>query len=77
MDRLELANVLKAARARTAPEEVGLTVGPRRRGVGLRREEVAQLAGPSERQRNVIWQWFLGVSPSGLWQRHAGCPRTR
>ncbi|GAA4431792.1 helix-turn-helix transcriptional regulator [Georgenia halophila] len=47
MDRLELAHVLKAARARIAPEEVGLPTGSRRRVVGLRREEVAQLAGVS------------------------------
>jgi transcriptional regulator with XRE-family HTH domain len=47
MDRLELAGVLKAARARVAPEDVGLPTGPRRRVVGLRREEVAQLAGLS------------------------------
>ena len=54
MDRVELANVLRAARARIAPEEVGLTVGPRRRVVGLRREEVAQLAGIS-----VTWYTWL------------------
>lgn len=47
MDRVELARVLKAARARIAPDEVGLSSGPRRRVVGLRREEVAQLAGLS------------------------------
>lgn len=47
MDRIELANVLRAARARIVPEEVGLSAGPRRRVVGLRREEVAQLAGLS------------------------------
>jgi transcriptional regulator with XRE-family HTH domain len=47
MDRLELARVLKAARARIAPREVGLTAGPRRRVTGLRREEVALLAGVS------------------------------
>lgn len=47
MDRLELARLLKAARARIVPEEVGLPAGPRRRVVGLRREEVAQLAGLS------------------------------
>lgn len=44
MDRVELARVLKAARARLAPEEVGLPTGGRRRVAGLRREEVAQLA---------------------------------
>jgi transcriptional regulator with XRE-family HTH domain len=47
MDRAELAHVLKAARARIAPEEVGLAAGPRRRVAGLRREEVAHLAGLS------------------------------
>lgn len=47
MDRLELARLLKAARTRVVPEEVGLPAGPRRRVVGLRREEVAQLAGLS------------------------------
>lgn len=47
MDRAELATVLRAARARIAPEEVGLTVGQHRRVAGLRREEVAQLAGLS------------------------------
>ncbi|MGW6010226.1 helix-turn-helix domain-containing protein [Streptomyces sp. NPDC055210] len=47
MDRLELARVLKAARARIAPAEVGLIAGPRRRVTGLRREEVALLAGVS------------------------------
>jgi transcriptional regulator with XRE-family HTH domain len=39
--------MLSAARSRTAPEEVGLPVGRRRRVPGLRREEVAQLAGVS------------------------------
>ncbi|MGV9797072.1 helix-turn-helix transcriptional regulator [Mycobacterium sp. NPDC003449] len=47
MDRSELAHVLRVARARIAPEEVGLPAGPRRRVAGLRREEVAQLAGLS------------------------------
>ncbi|AXL90702.1 transcriptional regulator [Streptomyces sp. CB09001] len=47
MDRFELARVVKAARARIAPGDVGLPSGPRRRVAGLRREEVAQLAGLS------------------------------
>lgn len=47
MDRAQLANVLQAARARLTPEEVGLPAGPRRRVAGLRREEVAHLAGLS------------------------------
>lgn len=47
MERRELARILKAARARLTPEDVGLRSGPRRRVVGLRREEVAQIAGVS------------------------------
>lgn len=47
MDRAELAKILTSARARLSPQEVGLPAGPRRRVAGLRREEVAQLAGLS------------------------------
>lgn len=47
MDRKELAEVLRTARARIRPEEVGLPAGLRRQVPGLRREEVAQLAGLS------------------------------
>ena len=41
----ELASFLKNRRGRISPEQVGLTEGVRRRTPGLRREEVAQLAG--------------------------------
>jgi len=41
----ELSSFLKARRARISPRQVGLTEGVRRRTPGLRREEVAQLAG--------------------------------
>ncbi|MEU3615331.1 helix-turn-helix transcriptional regulator [Streptomyces sp. NPDC006872] len=47
MNHSELAAYLKSRRARIRPTEVGLPVGPRRRVPGLRREEVAQLAGLS------------------------------
>ncbi|MFE4216731.1 helix-turn-helix transcriptional regulator [Streptomyces sp. NPDC056844] len=47
MDRTELADFLRRARSRLAPGDVGLSAGPRRRTPGLRREEVAQLAGMS------------------------------
>lgn len=47
MDRTELADYLRRARTRLAPCDVGLSAGPRRRTPGLRREEVAQLAGMS------------------------------
>jgi transcriptional regulator with XRE-family HTH domain len=44
---VELGTLLRQWRQRLTPEEVGLTVGPRRRVKGLRRQEVAQLAGVS------------------------------
>ncbi|TGA92725.1 helix-turn-helix transcriptional regulator [Streptomyces sp. MZ04] len=47
MDRTELADFLRRSRARLDPTDVGLQAGPRRRTPGLRREEVAQLAGMS------------------------------
>lgn len=47
MDRTELAALLRQARSRTQPREVGLPAGVRRQVPGLRREEVAQLAGIS------------------------------
>ncbi|WP_329138659.1 helix-turn-helix transcriptional regulator [Streptomyces sp. NBC_01476] len=47
MDRTELADFLRHCRSRLAPSDVGLSQGPRRRTPGLRREEVAQLAGMS------------------------------
>jgi transcriptional regulator with XRE-family HTH domain len=43
--RAELAAFLKTRRAKVRPEDVGLPDGVRRRAAGLRREEVAQLAG--------------------------------
>jgi transcriptional regulator with XRE-family HTH domain len=43
--REELADFLRTRRAALQPEEVGLPGGGRRRTPGLRREEVAQLAG--------------------------------
>ncbi|MEV0649453.1 helix-turn-helix transcriptional regulator [Phytomonospora sp. NPDC050363] len=47
MDRTELATVLRTARARLTPAEVGLPLRTRRQVPGLRREEVARLAGVS------------------------------
>lgn len=52
--REELGGFLKACRARIGPEEVGLAPGPRRRLSGLRREEVALLAGVG-----VTWYTWL------------------
>lgn len=45
--RTPLGDFLRARRALVRPEDVGLTPGPRRRVAGLRREEVALLAGIS------------------------------
>ncbi|WP_406118816.1 helix-turn-helix domain-containing protein [Streptomyces sp. NBC_00989] len=47
MNLPELGAFLRTRRDRIRPAEVGLTQGPRRRVPGLRREEVAQLAGLS------------------------------
>jgi transcriptional regulator with XRE-family HTH domain len=47
MDRRELADFLRRRREQLRPADVGLAAGMRRRTPGLRREEVAQLAGVS------------------------------
>ncbi|MGS2806263.1 helix-turn-helix transcriptional regulator [Nocardia sp. MW-W600-9] len=47
MDRAELATVLRMARSRLSPADAGLPSGSRRQVPGLRREEVASLAGVS------------------------------
>jgi transcriptional regulator with XRE-family HTH domain len=52
--RTELAAFLRARRSRIRPEDVGLPPGVRRRTPGLRREEVAQLAGVG-----VTWYTWL------------------
>ena len=52
--RTELAAFLRSRRERITPEDVGMPPGPRRRTPGLRREEVAQLAGVG-----VTWYTWL------------------
>jgi transcriptional regulator with XRE-family HTH domain len=47
VDRTGLANALKRSRARLSPSDVGVAAGLNRRVAGLRREEVALLAGIS------------------------------
>ncbi|MFD4693851.1 helix-turn-helix transcriptional regulator [Streptomyces sp. NPDC058463] len=47
MQRAELADFLRHRREAIRPAEVGISDGPRRRTAGLRREEVAMLAGMS------------------------------
>jgi transcriptional regulator with XRE-family HTH domain len=52
--RRELSAFLRSRRERIAPEQVGVTHNGRRRTPGLRREEVAQLAGVG-----VTWYTWL------------------
>ena len=52
--RGELGNFLKARRAQLTPADFGMPGGPRRRTPGLRREEVALLAGVG-----VTWYTWL------------------
>lgn len=74
MDRALLADFLRARREVLQPEDVGLPRGSRRRTGGLRREEVAALAGMSvdyysriEQQRGPIpSELVLGALARGL-----------
>ncbi|WP_194896648.1 helix-turn-helix transcriptional regulator [Catenulispora pinisilvae] len=52
--RSELASFLRSRRERLDPEQLGMPTGTRRRTPGLRREEVAQLAGVG-----VTWYTWL------------------
>lgn len=52
--RRELADFLRTRRARLRPEDVGLPAAGRRRTPGLRREELAQLAGVG-----ITWYTWL------------------
>ncbi|MEV5749205.1 helix-turn-helix transcriptional regulator [Actinoallomurus sp. NPDC052308] len=52
--RRELGGFLRAVREHTAPADVGLSPGARRRTPGLRREEVATLSGVS-----IAWYTWL------------------
>jgi transcriptional regulator with XRE-family HTH domain len=52
--RIELGSFLRARREHISPEAVGLPGGGRRRTPGLRREEVAQLAGVG-----ITWYTWL------------------
>ena len=59
----ELGTFLRTRRDRIRPSEVGLTAGPRRRVPGLRRDEVAQLAGVSVDYYNEL-ERGAGSQPS-------------
>jgi transcriptional regulator with XRE-family HTH domain len=59
----ELGAFLRSRRERVKPADVGLPTGPRRRVPGLRREEVAQLAGASVDYYNEL-ERGAGSQPS-------------
>ncbi len=63
MDRAELGRFLRSRRERLRPSDVGLPHGVRRRTPGLRRQEVAQLAGVSV-EYYVRLEQGRGPSPS-------------
>lgn len=63
-DMSEFASVLRSWRERVRPAEVGLPAGPHRRTAGLRREELASLAGVSV-DYIVRLEQGRAVNPSG------------
>jgi transcriptional regulator with XRE-family HTH domain len=63
VDATEFAAFLKSRRDRVRPDDVGLPTGPRRRVPGLRREEVAHLAGASADYYTEL-ERGRGVQPS-------------
>ena len=63
VDRAQLADFLRSRREALQPEDVGLPRGPRRRTGGLRREEVAALAGMSTDYYSRLEQQ-RGTTPS-------------
>ena len=56
--RSELTDFLRTRRAQVTPQDVGLAANGRRRTPGLRREEVAQLAG-------VGLSWYTWLEAQG------------
>jgi transcriptional regulator with XRE-family HTH domain len=65
--RTELGEFIRAHRARLQPAMFGMDLGVRRRTPGLRREEIAQLAGVSATWYTWIEQGRdVSVSPSAL-----------
>lgn len=63
MKHTELGTFLRSRRERIRPADVGLPSGPRRRVPGLRRDEVAQLAGASVDYYNEL-ERGAGSQPS-------------
>ena len=66
-----LGDFLRARREQLRPEDVGLNSGPRRRVPGLRREELATLAGISVDYYLRLEQGRDGNRPSSCTDRHS------
>jgi transcriptional regulator with XRE-family HTH domain len=69
VDREQLADFLRRRREALQQQDVGLPNGPRRRTSGLRREEVAALAGMSTDYYNRLEQRRVR-SPPRRWSQH-------
>lgn len=67
-----LGDYLKTLRAQVQPTDVGLVAGPRRRVAGLRRDEVATLAGISPELYQRIEQGRIGDPPRHVVDALAG-----
>lgn len=67
-----LGAYLKSLRAQVQPTDVGLVAGPRRRVAGLRRDEVATLAGISPELYQRIEQGRVGDPPRHVVDALAG-----
>ena len=65
--RHELSDFLRTRRTRISPADIGIPTAHRRRTPGLRRKEVAQLAGMS-----ATWYWLEQKRPIGSLIRCAG-----
>lgn len=63
---MELAEFLRAQRARLGPADVGLPLGPRRRTPGLRRQEVAELAAVSVEWYTRLEQGRVGMPGAAI-----------
>ena len=69
-NRNEIRQFLTSRRAKITPEQTGLpTYGSNRRVAGLRREEVALLAGVSVDYYTRLERGNLGGSPKASWTR--------
>jgi len=78
--RQELSNFLRTRRERLHPSAVGLLANRRRRTPGLRREEVAQLAGMSATWYTVGLSFglcFHSVGPKPMLNRTTRMPNRR